>query len=157
MADVGAPQLEHLVCDTTVVSLLFAATKKPGRIAHWPLAQRERLTRSLLAMSVITLGELRAGYKEANWGEPKIAEAERAVSAYLQVPLDPEVLAKYVDLRAVYRRQMNDNDLWIAATAMARGWPLVACDLDFCKLRSDLDLIYLPSAKDSPAECPERS
>jgi|tagenome__1003787_1003787.scaffolds.fasta_scaffold19497016_1 hypothetical protein len=47
----------------------------------------------------------------------------------------------------------GDNDLWIASTALARGWPLVTCDLDFCPVEG-LDLIYLPAKPDSPSSCP---
>jgi predicted nucleic acid-binding protein len=38
------------------------------------------------------------------------------------------------DLRATCRRSgvtVPDNDIWIAATAISRGWPLVSCDAHF--------------------------
>jgi predicted nucleic acid-binding protein len=152
VADTPSP--EHLVCDTTVVSLIAAAVAHPERIAHWPAEIRDRLDRAVLAISVFTQAEVRSGYLRANWGERRIAEAERALAAYLLLPLDYEVLDHYVRLRARYLGQIGDNDLWIAATAIARGWPLVACDLDFCKLRDELDLIYLARDPNAPRECP---
>ena len=103
---------------------------------------------------MFTLGELRSGHIRAKWGQAKIDNAEKAIAAYLFVPVDPDVLDAYVDIRAQYLSQMADNDMWIAATARARSWPLVTCDLDFCLLKAELDLIYLPKTPDSPAECP---
>jgi predicted nucleic acid-binding protein len=38
--------------------------------------------------------------------------------------------------------------LWIAATALTRGLPLVACDRDFGPVEG-LELIYLPRKPDS--------
>jgi len=39
----------------------------------------------------------------------------------------------------------GDNDLWIAATALARGVPVVTCDRDFVMMRAGgLDVIHLP-------------
>ncbi len=76
------------------------------------------------------------------------------MAAYLLVPVDPEVLDCYVNLRARYFREIGENDLWIAATAKARGWPLVACDLHYCRLKDEIELVYLPQKPDSPPECP---
>lgn len=145
---------EHILCDTTFVSLVSLAASRPAVIAHWPQEPRDRLEQAVLAISVFTLGELRSGHIRARWGQAKIDSAEKAISAYLLVPVDMDVLAAYVDIRARFLGQMSDNDMWIAATAKARNWPLVACDLDFCRLKAELDLIYLPRNADSPADCP---
>ena len=145
---------EHILCDTSFVSLVDVASARPDLIAHWPQAVRARLDVAVLAITVFVLGELRSGRIKAGWNEQRIEKAERALAAYLFVPVDPEVLDCYVGLRARYLSQLGDNDLWIAATAKARGWPLVACDLDFCRLKTEIELIYLPHKPDSPSECP---
>ena len=145
---------EHILCDTTFTSLVEASLAKPHRLAHWPVDVKARLDAAVLAVSVFTVGELRSGRLLAGWGERRIEGAERALASYLFVPLDFGVLDRYVELRARFFSQLGDNDMWIAATALSRGWPLVTCDLDYCLLKDELKLIYLPAKLDSAAECP---
>jgi predicted nucleic acid-binding protein len=147
-------QPEYIVCDTSVISLLLAAKSAPERIAHWTPEQRGRLDDATVATTVFTLGEMRAGFRRASWGAERIDEAETVLAGYLLLPVDFDVLASYVDLRTSYFRQIGDNDMWIAATAKARQCVLATCDLDFCILKSELDLMYLPRQADSPATCP---
>jgi predicted nucleic acid-binding protein len=144
---------EHVICDTSFVSVVEASAARPELLAHWPQASRDRLDAAVLAVTVFTIGEVRSGRIRANWGDAKIEKAERALSAYLVVPLDYAVLDSYVSIRARHR-QLGDNDMWIAATAKARGWPLVACDLDYCVLKDELDFIYLPRSPESLTACP---
>lgn len=157
MEDAGAAATgaEHIVCDTTVVSMIAVSSSRPEIVAHWPEDARARLDSAVLAITVFVLGEVRSGRIRAGWSSSKIAAAEKAIAAYLLVPVDLEVLSAYVELRSRYASQLGDNDMWIAATAIARGWPLVTCDLDFCRIKSELDLIYLPRKPDSPSVCPE--
>ena len=150
------PPAEHILCDTSFVSIVQASFKHPQAMQHWPDDVRERVDRAILAMSVISVAELRSGHIAAGWGEQMRARAEALMAAYLWVPLDMDVVNRCAELRAAKKQNgwgLGDNDLWIAATAETRGWPLVACDLGFCPL-PDLDLIYLPARPDSPSECP---
>jgi predicted nucleic acid-binding protein len=152
------PHAERILCDTSFVSPREAvALKKAGITDHWPQAVTDRLDQAVLAISVVTVAEVRSGRIAAKWGEVQTAKAEEQLAAYLRVPLDLEVLDRCVDLRAKKINNgwgLGDNDLWIAATAQARNWPLVACDLHFCDLRGELELIYLQARPDSPEECP---
>jgi len=103
----------------------------PQRYEHWSTATLERIDAAILAISVMTLAEARYGYLKAGWGETRIAEEEGRLAAYLLVPLDPGVLDEWARLRAVCEAAaiaVPDNDLWIAATAAARRYPLVTCD-----------------------------
>lgn len=145
---------EHILCDTSFVRVLELAASRPDVVSHWPQATRDRLDAAVLAIPIFVLGEVRSGHLLAKWGVAKIESAERALSAYLRIPIDFDVLDQYVELRARYFKQVGDNDMWIAATAKAREWPLVSCDAGFCRLRPDIDLIYLPRTADSPSECP---
>jgi len=145
---------EHILCDTNVVSALEASITQQDRIAHWPVEARSRLNAAILAVAIFVVAEVRSGRIEANWSDERIARAEATLDAYLFVPLDQATVDEYVRLRARWRREMSDNDLWIAATAIARGWPLASSDLAFCKLTDDLELIYIPARPDSPASCP---
>jgi len=66
------------------------------------------------------------------------------------VPLDEPVVAEYVKLHAwsLKGHATPHNDLWIAATAVARGIPLVSCDRHSVAIADDhaLEHIYLPAA-----------
>ena len=88
-----------------------------------------------LAVSVITVGELRAGVLAAR----DLATRDRrlatltSVLALEPVPVDEEVAAAWARLRVTLRdlgRRMPVNDSWIAATAMAMNVPLVTQDAD---------------------------
>ena len=88
-----------------------------------------------LAVSVITVGELRAGVLAA----ADLATRDRrlatltAVLALSPVPVDDDVAAAWARLRVALRdvgRRMAVNDSWIAATAIALDVPLVTQDKD---------------------------
>lgn len=92
-----------------------------------------------LAVSIVTIGELRAGVLAAN----DVLVRERrltTLTAALEldpVPLDDDVAAQWAKLRVLLRdmeRRMPVNDSWIAATAMALQVPVVAQDDDYVEL-----------------------
>ncbi len=97
-----------------------------------------------LAVSIISIGELRAGVLAAT----TVAVRDRrlaTLTAALQmdpVPVDEAVAAEWARLRVLLRdsgRRMPVNDSWIAATALALGVPVVTQDDDFPDL-PDLDV-----------------
>ncbi len=88
-----------------------------------------------LAISVITVGELRAGVLVAD----DVATRDRRLStlaaalALEPLPIDGEVADAWARLRVSLReagRRMPVNDSWIAATALAHDVPLVTQDRD---------------------------
>jgi len=89
-----------------------------------------------LAVSVITIGELRAGVLAA---ADLLARDRRlatltAALALDPVPVDKEVAAAWARLRVLLRersQRMPVNDSWIAATAMALGVAVVTQDDDY--------------------------
>ncbi len=88
-----------------------------------------------LAVSVITLGELRAGVLAAQDLETRDRRLATltAVLALSPVPVDDDVAAAWARLRVALRdsgRRMAVNDSWIAATAIALDIPLVTQDDD---------------------------
>lgn len=98
-----------------------------------------------LAVSAITIGELRAGVLAA----PDIATRDRRLSTLAAavslrcVPVNEAVAAKWARLRLILRHQglrMPVNASWIAATAMALGVAVVTQDRDFPSL-DELDVI----------------
>jgi len=89
-----------------------------------------------LAVSIITIGELRAGVLVAATIEARDRRL-RTLTAALgmdPVPVDDAVAAEWARLRVVLRetgQRMPINDSWIAATAMSLNVPVVTQDDDF--------------------------
>ena len=92
-----------------------------------------------LAVSVITIGELRAGVLAA--GDVDTRDRRLAtLTAALEldpVPVDESVAAEWARLRVLLRnsgQRMPVNDSWIAATALALGVTVVTQDDGFLDL-----------------------
>lgn len=91
------------------------------------------------AVSVITIGELRAGVLAA----PDLVTRDRRLATLATalrldpVPVDDDVAAAWARLRVVLRDcrlRMQGNDAWIAATAIALGVPVVTQDGDYIEV-----------------------
>lgn len=98
-----------------------------------------------LAISVITIGELRAGVLAAN----DLATRDRrlrtltAALALDPIPIDTIVAERWAQLRVLLRDhslRMGVNDSWIAATAMALDIPVLTQDDRFPEL-DDLQVL----------------
>ncbi|MDA8356805.1 MAG: type II toxin-antitoxin system VapC family toxin [Actinomycetota bacterium] len=92
-----------------------------------------------LAVSIVTVGELRAGVLAAN--DLRVRERRlTTLTAAMEldpVPVDDDVAAQWAKLRVLLRdmgRRMPVNDSWIAATAMVLQVPVVAQDDDYVEL-----------------------
>ena len=89
-----------------------------------------------LAVSVITIGELRAGVLAASdtpTRDRRLSTLAAALSLQ-PVPVDDGVASAWARLRLTLRDRglsMSVNDSWIAATAMALGVAVVTQDHDF--------------------------
>ena len=111
-------------------------------------AGRQILENSLpeeLAVSVITIGELRAGVLAATdtpTRDRRLSTLEAALSLQ-PVPVDDRVASAWARLRMILRDHglnMPVNDSWIAATAMALGVAVVTQDHDF-PVVDELDVV----------------
>lgn len=97
---------------------------------------RTELLPDRLAVSVITIGELRAGVLAAvdvDGRDRRLATLTRAM-AMGPIPIDEDVAAAWAKLRTVLAQtggHLGINDSWIAATALALGVPVVTQDADF--------------------------
>ncbi len=135
---------ERILCDTSFVGL----TEK-GIPGHWPGEVVERLDRAILAISVITLAEVRAGHIYAGWGTKRVEVAENRLETFVQIPLDLEVVSRWAELQAANLKgawNVGNNDLWIAATAVSRGLHLATCDGDHRRIKDGrLGLMHLPA------------
>lgn len=142
---------ETILCDTSFVSTL----QRGSSLSEWPTAVRERLSNATLAMSVISLAELRAGHLHGGWGPARRSRAEQFMAAYLWVPLDMAIVDEWARMRADCRSRgvtVPHNDIWIAASAKTRGWPLISCDSDFDALPVEHIRLDVPGRRSSPTQ-----
>lgn len=92
-----------------------------------------------IGVSVITIGELRAGVLAARDVSTRDRRLDTLTAAMtLQpLPIDTRVAEEWAHLRVLLRDaglRMPVNDSWIAATAMAHGVPIVTQDADYVDL-----------------------
>ncbi|MEO7803782.1 MAG: type II toxin-antitoxin system VapC family toxin [Actinomycetota bacterium] len=89
-----------------------------------------------VAVSVITIGELRLGVLAAVDGQIRAQRLETlsAAEAFDPLPIDAQVAHSWATLRLTLRdagMRMPINDSWIAATAIANGIPVLSQDGDY--------------------------
>jgi predicted nucleic acid-binding protein len=89
-----------------------------------------------LAVSIVTIGELRAGVLAAGDLETRARRLATLTSALAldPVPVDAGVADAWAWLRVALRDMrlwMSVNDSWIAATAISLGVPIVTQDDDY--------------------------
>jgi predicted nucleic acid-binding protein len=100
-----------------------------------------------IAVSIITIGELRSGVLAAadvNVRDRRLSTLMRALELQ-PIPVDEPVADAWARLRIVLRERglwMPVNDSWIAATAVALGVPIVTQDADYLDLPG-LDVIRI--------------
>lgn len=148
---VSALPPERLVCDTSFVGATAKRSAQPDRFSHWPKQTLDRIDAAILAISVITLAEARYGYLNAGWGPARVEREERRLAGFLQIPLDLTIVDKWARLKVLSRQNgwnVADNDLWIAATASARGHALVTCDADQARIDDPaVEVVHLPAPR----------
>lgn len=98
------------------------------------------------AVSVITIAELRWGVLMAGDDETRSRRLDTLASASQLEPLavDEPVAAAWALLRQRLKAagtRMEVNDSWIAATAIAHGWPVVTQDEGFPEGIAGLNVI----------------
>jgi len=100
-------------------------------------------------LSTVVEGEALALANYQNWGQPKLSRLREMLGQLVRVNAGQRfVVDAYVGLYAVARssgQAIGQNDLWIAATALATGADLYTCDDDFCFLSPQHLLVhYVP-------------
>lgn len=106
-----------------------------------PLAVRHRFenhTLQELAMSTITVGELRFGAEKSQARERALATIDQLVQMIQPCALPMSAAKHYGHVRASLQLQglpIGNNDLWLAAHALAEGWTLVTNNTrEFCRV-----------------------
>ena len=98
-----------------------------------------------IGVSVVTIGELRAGVLAAVDVETRDRRLATLTEALVldPIPIDGRVAESWARLRLLLRdsgQRMPVNDSWICATAMSLGLPVVTQDQDYVEL-SDVEVI----------------
>ena len=121
---------EGLLVDTDVFS--YIAWQRPKGKAFIPIL-RDRL----LAVSFMTVGELYFGAVKARWGEKRILKLATILKSYTVIPGTYDIARAYGDIKAVFRDQIGECDMWIAATAIAHELSVVTNNLRHFEPMSD--------------------
>lgn len=96
-----------------------------------PPSVRERFTRhsaNELAMSVITLGELRFGAEKSQAKDRAMIVIDELSNLMNIETLTDDVTGHYGEIRAALQKSgqmIGNNDLWLAAHARSQDWILV--------------------------------
>lgn len=113
---------------------IYIAKRQPPAVR----ARFEQLSADVLAMSVITLGELQHGAEKSQAREKALAALVQLQCAIQVAPLTDAVGQHYGQIRSALERAgqtIGNNDLWIAAHARAQGWILVTNnEREFCRV-----------------------
>jgi tRNA(fMet)-specific endonuclease VapC len=115
------------------------------------------LTRSmrLQTVSIVTHGELKVLAERNEWGAEKRNALAFALDNLVTVNIESEALVEaYVQVDRACRnisggnRTLGQNDMWIAATALLSGLPLLTTDKDFLPLHARSITVYLIDGQD---------
>jgi len=124
--------MEFALLDTDVVSYRF------GRRAEFE-AFRPHLAGKIPAVSFVTFGEAMKGAFLASWGEKRVRALEAHLRTYLILPADRQLAATYARLRSDNQQTgvslSDENDWWVAATAIRYDIPLLTNDRAFRRVR----------------------
>ena len=89
-------------------------------------------------LAAVTVAELRYGALVAEWGEQRRRRLEQSIAATTVVPVSDALLTTAAELRHACRQvghalhgPVHANDLWIAASAVHIGAPLLTADAVF--------------------------
>jgi predicted nucleic acid-binding protein len=101
------------------------------------------------AISIVTHGELKVLAERKAWGDEKQNALANAVGSLVTINIDSDALVDaYVRVEDACRNasgganNMQQNDMWIAATALVCGLPIITTDKDFNHLNGRLITVH---------------
>lgn len=102
-----------LIVDTDVASWLRTGHKRADSFK--PLVRGH-----VLCLAFATVAELWAGAENANWGPARRDGLAAFIRAHVVLPVDEDVTMCWARVNAAFRDQIDVNDQWIAACALAQ-------------------------------------
>lgn len=100
-------------------------------------------------ISIVTHGELKVLAERNAWGDEKQTALANAVGSLVTINIDSTALVdSYVRVEEACRNtpggahSMQQNDMWIAATALVSGLPIITTDKDFNHLNGRLITVH---------------
>ena len=107
---------------------IYIIKQQPKRV----LEKFESLSVGSVAMSLVTLGELKYGALRSNNSEKAMGVLEELVNYIPTLPMSKGVAKEYADIRADLAAKgvpIGNNDIWIAAHARDLGCTLITNNL----------------------------
>lgn len=84
---------------------------------------------------MVTVGEMEKLARLLGWGNNKLSKMRELLQQLIGIDInDPAIFSAYAEIACFSEGQgtrMEDNDVWIAATAKASGCTLLTTDRDF--------------------------
>lgn len=123
----------RIVADTGVFSASLGRRPPPGFDDKIRLLSRQQVF-----LAAMTVAELRYGALVAGWGDKRRARLEQSIRTTTIVPVTDALLSRVAELRLACRQaghpladRSHAGDLWIAASAVHIGAPLLTADKIF--------------------------
>jgi tRNA(fMet)-specific endonuclease VapC len=120
-----------LLLDTNIL-IHLVREDRTGRSIDSRFLLRKREERSLV--SIVSVGEALAISRRLSWGPAKTAALQSLFQELVIVNISDGILELYAQIDVILRRAgrpVQQNDMWIAATAAASGAHLLTTDKDF--------------------------
>ncbi len=132
---------QSYVLDTNILLILLRGKELGERIDR---AFGLRAAPYLHTLSIVTHAELRVLADRHRWGDTKQVAVTKALDEFVTVNISGGAIVtayRHVEANSV-GVNMGKNDIWIAATAMIAGLPLVTTDKDFGHLDGKLLQVF---------------
>jgi len=123
----------RILVDTGVFSASISRRRRARFESHVGLMAGHQIF-----LAAVTVAELRYGALVAGWAEQRRQRLEQSIAATTVVPVSDALLTTAAELRHACRQTghplhepVHANDLWIAASAVHVGAPLLTADAVF--------------------------
>lgn len=123
----------RILVDTGIFSASISLRRRPRFDA-----QVQLMAGNQIFLAAVTVSELRYGALVAGWGVPRRDRLEERIKATTVVPVSDRLLTTAAGLRFACRSDAHPladrahaNDLWVAASAIHIGAPLLTADKVF--------------------------